>query len=81
MDTKEWIFRPFRKNRNAWIMLGLLLLSVYSHYKTSVKLTHVCENFVVAEQSHWLDSRKSNYQQEITRIVNVCHERLAKLSD
>ena len=80
MDTKDWVYRQCRENTKVWFVVGLLLVSVFSHYKTSVKLTYVCENFVVAEQSHWLDSRKSSYQKEITSIANTCHERLAKLS-
>jgi hypothetical protein len=81
MDTKDWIYRFLRENTKAGFILGLLLVSVYSHYKTSVKLTRVCENIVAAEQSHWLDARKSNYQKEITSIVNVCHDRLDRLSN
>jgi hypothetical protein len=41
----RWLSERFARNPFAWILLGLLSLSVWFHYHTGADLRQVCEHF------------------------------------
>ncbi len=40
---KDDLLQRFQDNPVAWVLAGLLVYSVYSHYQTGKELTQVCE--------------------------------------
>ena len=53
MITEDYMKDNIQKNLGIWILIGLLIFSIYSHYKTGEKFTEVCIDIVSLEQGYF----------------------------
>ena len=53
MNIGKRFTASFSKNPVAWILGGLLVFSVYSHYGTGSEFTQVCEKIVMLEEGYY----------------------------
>ena len=52
MKISERFKKSFSKNTAAWILGGLLIFSIYSHYRTGSQFTKVCETIAILEEGY-----------------------------
>ena len=55
MQKRFW--QSFEKNPGIWILGGLLVFSVYSHYQTGGKLTEMCVATTALTERYWLEAK------------------------
>jgi hypothetical protein len=53
MSINERFTQSFTKNPGVWILAGLLAFSIFSHYRTGVKFTNVCETILMLEEGYF----------------------------
>jgi hypothetical protein len=64
----------FSENPLVWILLGLLIISVWSHYNTGTDLRRVCEDFTafMQEPPFRKDAIPELRKAEIWEIERLC---------
>lgn len=53
MNIIERLKQSFSKNPGAWVLGGLLVFSMYSHYRTGAQFTKVCETVSMLEEGYF----------------------------
>jgi hypothetical protein len=74
----KWLLTVFEKNPLAWILAGLLALSVYSHFRTGAKFTEACTLFDALQQGYFETATPPNLSLDWEAIGKQAtdHERL-----
>ena len=68
--------QSFRKQPLAWILGGLLALSVYWHYQTGTKFSETCLAITALMEGYW--EPNAEIRLDPSKIERLCGERLAE---